>query len=378
MTEPRDRAPSTLLLVAGTGRSGTSTAAGTLARLGFVVPQPEVPADETNPRGFYEPQWVVDFHKEVLGAVSVRTNDARPEAVTLAAQAAAGTEAQRQLSEWLREWAAEPRVVIKDPRTFWVHDAWRRAAEDAGMALAFLTMLRHPAEVAMSRDQHYLAERDEDFRRARQTTNVAGWCHGMLVTERVTRSHRRVFVPYHDLVADWRATMRRADESLRVGLLDGVGEHDDPIGDFIDQRLNRSQVRWDDLAVHPEVRDLAEEIWVAIERLVEDPTDAGAEADLDRLHERYDRLYTMARDLTLDQTNVEQESNRKAQREIRERARTRVERQRQRVDQLQQRNHELETQLGSMMVVRLERWGRRWGGRVKRRLRRDQGSQAAR
>ena len=54
------------LLVSGAGRSGTSTVAGSLALLGLYIPQPEVEADSTNPRGFFESRWVVDFHKRQL------------------------------------------------------------------------------------------------------------------------------------------------------------------------------------------------------------------------------------------------------------------------------------------------------------------------
>ena len=48
-----------LVLVVGVGRSGTSLLTGILAQLGFHVPQPEVQADDTNPRGFSEPRWAV-------------------------------------------------------------------------------------------------------------------------------------------------------------------------------------------------------------------------------------------------------------------------------------------------------------------------------
>ena len=67
-----------LVLVAGSGRSGTSLFTGILQRLGFLVPQPEVPADETNPRGFAESQWVVDFHTKLLREARVQVADARP------------------------------------------------------------------------------------------------------------------------------------------------------------------------------------------------------------------------------------------------------------------------------------------------------------
>ena len=70
----------TLVLVVGSGRSGTSLFTGIMQRLGFHVPQPEVTADSTNPRGFAEPKWVVDFHTALLNRAGVQVADARPSA----------------------------------------------------------------------------------------------------------------------------------------------------------------------------------------------------------------------------------------------------------------------------------------------------------
>ena len=67
-----------LVLVVGVGRSGTSLLSGILGQLGFHIPQPEVSADDTNPRGFGEPRWVVDFHSRLLRERRVTVNDARP------------------------------------------------------------------------------------------------------------------------------------------------------------------------------------------------------------------------------------------------------------------------------------------------------------
>ena len=64
-----------LLLVVGKGRSGTSLFSGIMGRLGFHVPQPEVKADETNPKGFGEPRWVVRFHKRLMRDRRVLTID---------------------------------------------------------------------------------------------------------------------------------------------------------------------------------------------------------------------------------------------------------------------------------------------------------------
>ena len=64
-----------LVVVTGSGRSGTSSVAGTLKRLGLYIPQPEVETDERNPRGYYEPLWVAEFHKWLLNPIPVRTID---------------------------------------------------------------------------------------------------------------------------------------------------------------------------------------------------------------------------------------------------------------------------------------------------------------
>src|SRR6187551_1860068 len=90
-----------LVLVAGSGRSGTSLFTGILQRLGFYVPQPEVPADATNPRGFAESQWVVDFHTRLLAKAAVQVSDARPTAWSYTAEAALDEGAHEELGSWL-------------------------------------------------------------------------------------------------------------------------------------------------------------------------------------------------------------------------------------------------------------------------------------
>src|ERR687886_536540 len=106
-----------LVLVASSGRSGTSLMSGTLQRLGFHVPQPEVPADETNPRGFAESQWVVDFHTRLLKRAGVQVADARPSAWALAARVGLEAETTAELREWLLgHLAVAPHLIVKDPR----------------------------------------------------------------------------------------------------------------------------------------------------------------------------------------------------------------------------------------------------------------------
>jgi hypothetical protein len=136
-----------LVLVVGVGRSGTSVLAGILGHVGFQIPQPEVRADSTNPRGFGEPRWVVELHERLMRERRVTVNDARP-AAWAGTRAVADVAAVRaELRGWLAsQFRTADAVVVKDPRTVWFLDLWRRCADELGIPIGFATMLRHPAE----------------------------------------------------------------------------------------------------------------------------------------------------------------------------------------------------------------------------------------
>jgi hypothetical protein len=111
-----DGVPRKVLFVAGAGRSGTSTLAGIVSRLGMHVPLPEVPPDDSNPRGFSEPQWVVDVHDEWLREALVQVSDSRPEAWFDTGRICSREPARIRVSEWLEPHFAEhPELVVKDP-----------------------------------------------------------------------------------------------------------------------------------------------------------------------------------------------------------------------------------------------------------------------
>ena len=292
-----------VVVVTGSGRSGTSSVAGTLKRFGFHIPQPEVETDERNPRGYYEPLWVAEFHKHWLNGISVRTIDSRPHAGDVAMD-----DVTPEREETLRAWLAaeldtrpdDDVVIIKETRAYWVYPLWQRVVAAVGAELTSLTMLRHPTQVVRSRDSAYLTGQTDALRLQRETTNVAAWMNSVFVTERATRENPRAFVPYYDLIGDWRAAMTRACEQLDVDPGDLTAPH--AVDEFISASLNRSSDAWDGLTVPDVVRDLAEQTWVAAQVLVEKPYDAEAMAELDRLQETYAELYTVSAAIASDET----------------------------------------------------------------------------
>lgn len=320
-----------LILITGTGRSGTSTVSGTLHHLGLHVPGPYLGANKSNPKGFYESRWAVDFHKAITGAAKIDDFDSRPSAFDRAQQVVTD-EMRASLVEFLGEQSAEhDQVVVKDPRSVWVQRVWRDAAAEAGLDIRYISMLRHPAETIGSRSTYYAKKSDEERRRAYEIMSIARWVNSQLISERETRGERRAFVGYPELLEDWRGVMAglRADLDLDLdGDLDPARHH--PVDDFIDPGLRRLRVTWEELEIPDDLQDVAERVWEALVEL----RDAHgrcqpASAELDTLTERFGRLLAQAKAVAHD-TIVEERAAAAddAARRVRERARRRNERRR--------------------------------------------------
>lgn len=290
-----------LVIVVGAGRSGTSSVAGALQALGLRVPQPEVEADTSNPLGFFEPRWVVDFHNELLDEAEVGVSDARPQAVAQAEQVGSRTTHRRSLADWLMGLdAAGAELIVKDPRTSWFQGMWQAAAPEAGYSPRFLTMLRHPAEVSGSRQTYYRKGEPMAARRAGTITRVGGWVNLNLASEQRHRDHPRTFVRYPDLLTDWRSTLHSVHERLGLtsaAALDWSEPH--PVDDFIDPELRRHDAGWTDVEVPTQLRDIADEVWRQLGTLATgDGRDAAVEKALDDLRADYDLVFADAQALT--------------------------------------------------------------------------------
>lgn len=273
-----------LILVVGVGRSGTSLFAGIMGQLGFRIPQPEVVADDTNPRGFGEPKWVVDFHTRIMRRKRVTVFDARPAAWEQTAAASAEPEVAAELRAWIQGELAGPDdvVVVKDPRIGWFLPLWTRVAGAIGVPTSFVTMLRHPAQILTSAKKSYGTWQTDASR-------AAAWINVMLETEHATRGTQRALIPYAELLGDWAGELRRAGTALAVPALAEIDASAHPAVDaFVDPSLFRNRTGWEGLEVPQRVIDLAEDVWALLQ-----DADANA-AQLDAARGAYDALYAEA------------------------------------------------------------------------------------
>jgi len=289
------------IFVVGSGRSGTSTMSGTLQTLGVHVPQPEVQADDTNPKGFGEPKWVVNFHERLLKRANVQVSDARPQAWFEAGKLATNEQIREELFGWLRGQFAEggDELVVKDPRLSWFLGLWRSAALRNAATPSYITMLRPVTEVVGSKQKYY----DQRFGAVSRT---AAWVNVMLHTERGTRGSQRAFVRYHDLLKDWTVPLFEIGEQFDLNSIKTATANDiRMVHNFIDPDLRRVQLTWDDLEVPTRLREIAEESSGALDKLAEPGGDtADVQATLDELRTAYATYYEEAEAVTQSTTSA--------------------------------------------------------------------------
>lgn len=278
MTDPR------IVLVAGTGRSGTSTLAGILGRLGLHVPQPEVAPDASNPKGFGEPRWVVDLHDSLLARAGVQVSDARPAARELAARAAEDPDVRRRLGDWLAgQLEAGDQVLVKDPRLLWFVPLWSEVARAVGVEPTFVTMLRPPAEVIGSKRTQYNRGLEDPH-------GAASWLNLTLGTEHATRGATRAYVDYHRLLADWETQTDALAERL------GLTVSRDPrvrseVAAFVDPDLHRVRARDEELDLPDRLATLLHRAWASMGELASDPEAGSAQSRLDDVAAAYAAYY---------------------------------------------------------------------------------------
>jgi hypothetical protein len=139
--------PRTAVCVLGFHRSGTSMATRLLNLLGVELGGDLLPPDADNPRGFWEPRWMVRLNDEVLAAVGA--SYMCPPA--LDAQWGDLHELRERAGALLDEnLGAPPLFGFKDPRLCLTWPFWRDLVAERVDEIRYVICLRSPAETAAS------------------------------------------------------------------------------------------------------------------------------------------------------------------------------------------------------------------------------------
>jgi GT2 family glycosyltransferase len=188
---------STVLVVLGMHRSGTSALTGMLHHLGVALGEHLMPASADNPRGYWEHSDVVSAHERLLAAVGWAWDDIRSLPIGFEHDEPAQVAARELLAIVSRDFAGVPLWGLKDPRLCRLMPLWATLFATARVEARYLLALRHPLDVAAS-----LGARDGiGMGRA-----LLLWLGHLLDAERATRGKPRVIIHYEDLIGErgWR------------------------------------------------------------------------------------------------------------------------------------------------------------------------------
>jgi hypothetical protein len=274
-----ERAGGTALLVLGMHRSGTSSVAGAMIRLGGAAPLNLLPPADDNPTGFWESTVLMELNDEILSAGGSHWEDWRqfdPRRIDAAAAFALRARARSALAE---EFGDVSLAIVKDPRMCRLMPFWSSVFREAKWSVRPVLQLRSPLEVALS-----LNRRDG----IPLGLGCLIWLRHMLDAEAGTRGMSRAVVDWNDFLSGPRRTLERVGEQLDVvwpRWSDGALAE---IDEFVSADLRRHRATDSDLRVHPAVNDLVREAYAAVLELVENPTSEKVGRALADIRERLD------------------------------------------------------------------------------------------
>jgi hypothetical protein len=140
-----------MIIITGSGRSGTSAVARLIHEAGISVGRDLVPADESNAEGYFEERPLIEINDHILKDAGMdRWFTVASRAELLAAAHARGDE--------MRALAAAATPAWKDPRFCWTLEAWMELLPARPRVIV---CLRSPAEVVASTLRYYGQVSDE-------------------------------------------------------------------------------------------------------------------------------------------------------------------------------------------------------------------------
>lgn len=194
-------------LVLGMHRSGTSSVAGTMVRIGVTAPLTLMAGKEDNARGHWESEKLAAFHDDLLSSAGSHWADWRAFNPDWFLSPVAHEFTTRGQSLLASEFGKASSFVLKDPRVCRFPRFWVNVFRAEGIEPKFVLPVRSPMEVAQS------------LRRRNGMSLRQGcllWLRHVLDAERESRGHSRSIFRWNEFLQDWRACVARMQKDLAV------------------------------------------------------------------------------------------------------------------------------------------------------------------
>lgn len=329
-------------VVLGMHRSGTSSVAGTMVKLGVSPPKTLLGANSGNERGHWESTALIDFHNELLASAGSRWDDWRPFRADWYETSLAGEFKARAKTLLKEEFGGASTFVLKDPRICRFARFWLEVLADEGIEAKLVLPLRSPLEVAQS-------HRSRDRLPIRK--GLLLWLRHVLDAEAATRDAARVYFEWTTFLQDWQAVALRLEAVLGIrwpALTDYTARE---VERFLGPELKHQNVPDAELASNPELHSWVLEAYEALRELVRNPGSPSAFTRLDAVRGQFDeatRLFggTLAE---MEVARTELEAKQQAERDASAHAQEQLLQER---DRLLAREQELQARIHALEVER--------------------------
>ena len=267
------------IVVLGMHRSGTSSVAGALIRLGGNAPAHLMDPAPCNERGFWESPLIMALNNEILEAAGSHWADCRRFDHRRIAGPVASELRARSAATLISEFGEAARPVVKDPRMCRLLDFWKPVFEDVGWSTRVVLPIRSPFEVARS-----LETRDG---------MVAGvgrllWLRYVLDAEARSRGSLRSFIEWSNLLTDRRGTLEQVAAQLEVSWLLSSDEAMTDADAFVSSELRHFESSTRETAADSIASQLADAVYDQMRILADDPHDSLALSRLDESRSQFE------------------------------------------------------------------------------------------
>ena len=285
----------TLVVVLGMHRSGTSSAAGTLVRLGAAAPRHLMAPNVYNERGYWEFRVIADLNDAILAAAGSDWKDWRKFDLNKIDALEAKALRARAKEALVEEFGNVGFAVVKDPRMCRLMPFWGPVFTEAKWSVRALLPIRSPLEVAQS-----LNCRDG----LSPAYGCLLWLRHVLDAEAETRGMARAFLDWAEFLRNDRRALVQASEQLGVIWPYWCESALADIDQFVSSDLRRHRASEADLGAHPAVNDLVRRTYAAMIDLVRDSGNRRVLRKLDELRAGFEIASTVF-DLPMREVNEE-------------------------------------------------------------------------
>jgi glycosyltransferase involved in cell wall biosynthesis len=284
MTSGRKSGAKDAVLVLGMHRSGTSSVAGTLVKLGVTPPKSLMAANSDNPRGHWESLALVALNDEILKSAGSAWDDWRTFNASWYTSPIAEEFHQKAADELNKEFGNAKLIVIKDPRMCRMVPFWSKVFNGSRYTMRFIIPVRSPLEVSRSlwiRDKFPINK------------GLLMWLRHVLDAEMATFELPRSVIDWGTFIVDWRLVMARAGEQIGLSWPSWSDKTAAEIDQFLSANLRHYISDPAELAVHPNVNEWVQESYRALLALTTDPLSNSARLTLHDIRVEFDKASKM-------------------------------------------------------------------------------------